>query len=189
MYKIISVTNRRLCGDFFVRVREISESGAEIILREKDLSETEYEKLAAEVMKIAPETTLHTYVNAARRLGCKKIHLPMPILREKYAELTDFKIIGASVHSVDEAEEAENLSASYVTAGHIFATDCKKGVPPRGLEFLAEVCGRVKIPVYAIGGIDPENARSAIDAGAAGVCFMSGLMTCANVKDYIARIG
>ena len=189
MYKIISVTNRKMCPDFLDRVREMSESGVEIILREKDLSETEYEKLAAEIMKITPEITFHTYVNAARRLGCKKIHLPMPIFREKYAELTNFKIIGASVHSADEAEEAENLGASYVTAGHIFATDCKKGVPPRGLEFLAKLCGRVKIPVYAIGGIDTENAKSAIDAGAAGVCFMSGLMTCADVKDYIARIG
>lgn len=71
-----------------------------------------------------------------------------------------------------------NLGATYITAGHIFATDCKKGVPPRGLDFLSSVCSFVNIPVYAIGGISPVNAQKAIDAGAEGVCIMSGLMTC-----------
>ena len=40
-----------------------------------------------------------------------------------------------------------------MTAGHVYVTDCKKGLPPRGLEFLKEVCTKVTIPVYAIGGI------------------------------------
>ena len=54
--------------------------------------------------------------------------------------------------------EAERLGATYVTAGHIFTTDCKKGLPPRGLDFLKNVCDAVTIPVYGIGGIkfDPQ---------------------------------
>ena len=48
--------------------------------------------------------------------------------------------IGVSIHSAEEAKEAVSLGASYLTAGHIFTTDCKKGVPARGLEFLKEVC-------------------------------------------------
>ena len=185
MYKIISVTNRKQCSDFLGRVKEISNCGIEIILREKDLPEAEYEKLAAEVMKICSTVTLHTYINAAKRLGCKKIHLSMPIFREHYINLNEFDTIGVSVHSADEAAEAERLGASYVTAGHIFATDCKKGVPPRGLEFLRGVCEKVKIPVYAIGGINAENAKSAVGAGADGVCTMSALMNCADVRGFI----
>ena len=54
--------------------------------------------------------------------------------------------------------EAERLGAAYVTAGHIFTTDCKKGLPPRGLDFLKNVCDAVTIPVYGIVGIkfDPH---------------------------------
>ena len=73
------------------------------------------------------------------------------------------------------------LGCSYITAGHIFATDCKRGLPGRGPEFLAEVCRTVDIPVYGIGGISPENIREVRAAGAAGACLMSSLMTAEDV--------
>ena len=72
--------------------------------------------------------------------------------------------------------EAEKLGCTYITAGHVFATDCKKGLPPRGLSFLKEVCYSVTIPVYAIGGIDENNMEAVRQAGAAGGCMMSGFM-------------
>ena len=87
-----------------------------------------------------------------------------------------FDVIGASTHSVEDAVLAEKNGASYITAGHVFATDCKKGVPPRGLSFLEEVCHAVSIPTYAIGGIHDDNAMACIKAGAAGVCMMSEFM-------------
>jgi thiamine-phosphate pyrophosphorylase len=87
-----------------------------------------------------------------------------------------FTTRGASVHSVEDAILAQKSGATYLTAGHIFATDCKKGVPPRGLLFLREVCTAVSIPVYAIGGIHKENAVMCIEQGAAGVCMMSEYM-------------
>lgn len=68
------------------------------------------------------------------------------------------------------------MGACYVIAGHIFSTDCKKGVPPRGLAFLREVTNSVSIPVYAIGGITVENSGEVFAAGAAGVCMMSQWM-------------
>ena len=97
-----------------------------------------------------------------------------------------FAVKGCSCHSPEEAEEAESLGASYITAGHVFATDCKKGLPPRGLDFLEEVCHRVKIPVFAIGGISPGNIASVREAGAAGGCVMSGLMTCSSPSELLA---
>jgi thiamine-phosphate pyrophosphorylase len=87
-----------------------------------------------------------------------------------------FRVIGASCHSVEEALEAQQLGCTYITAGHVFATDCKKGLPPRGLDFLRAVCAAVDIPVYAIGGINSENLQDVMKCGAAGGCIMSGLM-------------
>jgi len=43
----------------------------------------------------------------------------------------------------------------------------------------------VRIPVYAIGGISPENAQSCIQAGAAGICLMSSLMKAENPGDFL----
>ena len=87
-------------------------------------------------------------------------------------------ILGCSVHSVEDAIEAEKLGASYLTAGHIFATDCKRGLPPRGMEFLKQVCETVNIPVYAIGGIGLNDGKidSVCECGAAGACIMSAFM-------------
>lgn len=183
MCDVIAVSNRALCSDFLGQLKKISGAGIPIILREKDLSEAEYEKLAKQVMEFCPDVILHTFIDMAKKLRCKRIHLPMHILRT--ADLTGFDIVGASTHSAEEAVEAQRLGASYVTAGHVFATDCKKGVSPRGLDFLKNVCEAVSIPVYAIGGITPDNARTVIDAGAAGVCVMSGLMKCGDVKAWI----
>ncbi len=89
-----------------------------------------------------------------------------------------FPVFGTSVHSVEEAVEAEALGASYLVAGHIYATDCKKGLPPRGLTFLEKICQSVSIPVYAIGGIclDGTQLEEVIAHGAEGGCVMSGMM-------------
>ena len=87
-----------------------------------------------------------------------------------------FETVGVSVHSIEEAVFVQSRGAAYITAGHIFPTDCKKGLPPRGVDFLREICTEVHIPVYAIGGITPENIHLVKASGAAGVCVMSGLM-------------
>ena len=75
-----------------------------------------------------------------------------------------------------------------MTAGHIFPTDCKKGLPPRGPQWLREICRAFNGPVYAIGGINAGNILSVRQAGAAGACIMSGLMACADVRAKAASL-
>lgn len=195
MYKLLAITNRHLCkNDFFKQIENLSAlnekntvlSSVSIVLREKDLLENDYKDLAAKVLNICKKNNtdciLHTYYNAAIELDCKKIHLPFHVLKSNPHIYKDFNEIGVSIHSVSEAIEAVNLGATYITAGHIFATDCKKDLAPRGLDFLSTVCDSVNIPVYAIGGISLENAQKAIYAGATGICIMSGLMNCKNPR-------
>ncbi len=80
------------------------------------------------------------------------------------------------IHKPEEAIKAQKLGVDFVFAGHVFVTDCKKGLPPRGLEFLTDVVNAVKIPVYGIGGINEENIAKIMECGAAGGCMMSGFM-------------
>ena len=175
---IFCITNRKLCReDFFARISKIAAARpAAVILREKDLSEKEYKELAKKVLKICREQKtaciLHSFPETALELGCGSLHLPLPVL-------------GASCHSVEDVVLAERLGCTYITAGHIFDTDCKKGLPGRGLEFLKNVCAGVSIPVYAIGGIAPVHIRQVKRAGAAGACVMSGLMICEDPEDYL----
>ena len=93
--------------------------------------------------------------------------------RRKYPHI---KRIGTSIHSVEDAVFAESHGADYITAGHIFTTNCKKGLPGRGIEWLKTVCDAVSIPVYAIGGISDANAGELSDCGIAGYCMMSASM-------------
>lgn len=193
MSDIICISNRSLCSeDFISRMKKIAEAHPKAaVLREKDLTEKEYARLAEKLIPVFESSgtplILHYFYETALSLGAGRIHLPLHILRDMpEAARSRFAVKGCSCHSPEEAEEAESLGASYITAGHVFATDCKKGLPPRGLDFLEEVCRRVKIPVFAIGGISPGNIASIREAGAAGGCVMSGLMTCSSPSELLA---
>lgn len=183
--KIIAVTNRKLCAcPFLEQIENLCRRNPRaILLREKDLSAQEYAMLGREVKEICRRYQVpciyHTFVEEAKKEGIDNVHLPMWKLREKDSWREEgFLMVGASIHSVEEAEEAQRRGADYIIAGHIYATQCKKGLPPRGTEFLREVCKAVSIPVYAIGGIhmEEENIQEVLSCGAKGVCIMSELM-------------
>ena len=179
-FKRIAVTNRSLCSaSLKEQVEKICNAGLcdALILREKDLAEQDYMSLAMSIKLICDKHGIDLFCNnmpsAAGRLGCN--------LQLSYQNFLDLKgkkdqETWVSVHTVEEARNAEKLGADGLIAGHIFVTDCKKGLAPRGLEFLKEVCYAVSIPVFAIGGIDESNSDAVRLAGAQGECRMSWYM-------------
>ena len=184
---VICVTHRLLCpDDFFERLDRIAaQHPYAIVLREKDLSESEYEALARDCLRICQKhdvpLNLNSQIAVARRIGCDGIHLPFHLLLQHKNELGDFSRVGVSLHSPEEAAQLADTPATYVQAGHVFPTDCKAGVPPRGLSFLRAVCQATDLPVFGIGGITAERYPAVLQTGAAGACIMSGLMTCNDV--------
>ena len=189
---MIAVTSRLLCeGPFLERVGRIASARPElVVLREKDLSSEDYLSLARDCLVVCSghgvRLSINTHVDVARELGVGAVHLPMPVLRG--ADLTGLDLVGASVHSADEAVEAEGLGADYLIAGHVFATACKPS-EPRGIPFLREVCSSVSIPVYAIGGVTPGNIAEVMSAGAAGAAAMSSVMTCEDPSALVSALG
>ena len=188
---LICVTNRKLCnGDLFTRVEEIVKFKPKAILvREKDLTEAEYEDIAGKILEICKKNNVpcifHNFINSALKFKVDSIHMTFTSLRIMSAEdKQKFKQIGASCHSAEEARKAQSAGCTYVIAGHLFDTLSKKNVPPRGLDFFQEVIKNVTIPVYAIGGINKNNVAEVLGAGAAAVCAMSGPMQCENVAEY-----
>lgn len=184
---VICVTHRLLCpDDFLERLDRIAaQHPYAIVLREKDLSESEYEALARDCLRICQKhdvpLNLNSQIAVARRIGCDGIHLPFHLLLQHKNELEDFSRVGVSLHSPEEAAQLADTPATYVQAGHVFPTDCKAGVPPRGLSFLRAVCQAIDLPVFGIGGITAERYPAVLQTGAAGACIMSGLMTCNDV--------
>lgn len=188
--KTVAVTNRHLCcGELLSQIELLCKRGvSSVILREKDMEEKEYEVLAEKAIAIGKvyntPIILHSFVNVAKSLGSGAIHLSMPNFMKmadnkgnSHKSLTDsFKIIGVSTHTLEEAVEAERAGATYITASHIYATECKKGLEPKGMAYLKEVCKAVSIPVYALGGINFNNMEEALKAGAEKVCMMSEIM-------------
>ena len=194
MCEVLCVTNRLLCADDFLeRIDTLAMAQPKgIILREKDLTADEYNALAVSVLEICEkygtQCILHSFADIAEQLGAKALHLPLPILRELPTDKRKrFTTLGASCHDPEDAKEAEALGCTYITAGHVFDTDCKKGLPGRGVDFLRQLCESVSIPVYAIGGINEKNAAQVINAGAKGVCVMSGAMVCSSPREYLER--
>ena len=94
----------------------LAESGAidAVILREKDLDDAAYELLAAEMAAVCARCGIafvaHAHVEAARRLGCAAVHLPLPLLRAQ-GRPDGFAWVGTNVHEADEVAEAEVLGA------------------------------------------------------------------------------
>jgi len=88
--------------------------------------------------------------------------------------------IGCSVHSLEEAINAERDGADYCLYGHVFETECKPKVLPRGLQELEVIVKQTSIPVIAIGGIKPSNVEPILHTGAAGIAVMSGVFLAAD---------
>ena len=132
MFKLVCVTNRSLCReDFLTRIQQIAQSGVSgIILREKDLSEADYQILA-KVLTICRRDRRSLYPAQLRedrhRPDAQAIHLPLPLLRMMTQEQKkQFRTIGASCHSLEDVLEAQKLGCAYVTLGHIFCHRLQK---------------------------------------------------------------
>ncbi len=185
---IYLITNRHLAGveAFEEVVVEAIDAGVHgVILREKDLPKAmclRYGKAFKKRMRSGQKLIMHSHVDVALEASADGVHFSFAdfiALDEKSIRQLSGEselLLGVSVHSVEEAVKAAVHGASYLLAGHVFDTSCKVGLPGRGLDFIASVCGAVDIPVIALGGISPQNAHLVVSAGATGVAVMSGIM-------------
>ena len=180
--KIIAISDRQAVkGDFLDFLARLGRAKVDaLILREKDMRENDYYDLAKEVLKICKKHKLvcflHNFDKVALKLNHRYFHCPLDILRAEPRLVKYFHLIGTSVHSFDECDEAMNFGCNYAIFGHIFKTDSKPALEPRGIEMLDKLCNQSLIPIYAVGGINAENIALFKDVFVAGVCMKSALM-------------
>lgn len=187
--KIIGVTQRNLCVDFYKRIKEISKYNLEyLILREKDLSDEELEVMTNKIKSILAGSKIKLIINSNMNVAISTKPYGLHLSFKDFCRGDSHRfsgIKGVSVHSLKEALIAEKNGANYLIYGHIYKTDCKIGLAPRGVMELKEICRDIKIPVYAIGGINENNFQPILEAGATGIAIMSSLMKGSCIDRFI----
>ena len=201
-FRLYAITDRRGCAPTPLTevISELLDAGVTAIqLREKDLSPDELIRLAQPIAELCRNYTAKLFINtdvgAARNVGAAGVHLPRSAgsVGAVKAQTGDNFYVGCSVHAFEAAEKRETEGANFLTYSPIYPTRSKPGYgPPVGVENLAKMTRRVKLPVFALGGITPTRVPECLAAGAFGVAVMSGVMTPKNAgkqaKHYLEFI-
>ena len=171
-------------GDRLVeRVQSALSGGiAAVQYRNKRTGDPDRFALGMEIRQLCSKAVVPFIVNddpaLARELDADGLHLGQddgdPVEARKL--LGPKKIIGVSTHTLEEARRAEAAGADYIGFGAMFPTDSKDVQHLPGPDGLAEVRGRIGIPIVAIGGINRGNASRVIDSGADAVAVISAVL-------------
>lgn len=98
------------------------------------------------------------------------------------------KILGVSVHNLEEAEKAKLAGADYFGVGPIFPTATKKDTRAvQGTVFLEQLKD-FGVPIVGIGGINADNAGAVMAAGADGVSVITAISQAEDVKEAAVRL-
>jgi len=184
-YRLYFVTDPRLHKGYSVleQVELALQGGVRIVqIREKGLPATDYIRLASEALKLTRAHDAFLIINDAvevvKETGADGLHLGQEdmLLAEARRTLGDDAVIGVSVKTMEEAVEAEKHGADYVAINGVFPTMTKEdlGYCP-GLEAVTQIRRSTRLPVIGIGGINLDNCRSVIEAGAHGVAVVTAI--------------
>jgi thiamine-phosphate pyrophosphorylase len=158
-------------------------------LRERDLSARELVTLAREAQAVTASRRAQLLINdridVALALEGVGVHLrgnslPVSVARQL---LGVQRLLGVSVHAVEEVLSAQSQGADYIVLGPIYETPSKQMFgPPLGIHTLEKACRLVHIPIIGIGGVTAARAREMRRAGAFGVAVITAVLGAADVE-------
>ena len=188
---LYAVTDRSWLGNetLYEQVEKALKGGVTLVqLREKELSEADFEQEAKELLELCHKYNVNLIINdnveLAAKVGADGVHIGQSDMGVEKARaiLGKEKIIGVTAKTVEQAKAAEAAGADYLGSGAVFGTSTKKDAKPMDHALLQEICESVKIPVVAIGGIDGGNILLLKGRKIAGVAVVSGLFACEDIK-------
>ncbi|HEX5606005.1 MAG TPA: thiamine phosphate synthase [Candidatus Binatia bacterium] len=172
------------------------EGGVKAIqLREKDLSGKELFILAEKTRRLCQRYQAALFVNdrldVALAIDAAGVQLGKPSLPLADARtlLGNSRFIGASVHSLEEAQSAERGGADFLVFGPVYFTPSKAAFgAPQGVPALKKIVEIARIPVYAIGGITPDNITELRSACVERVALISAITEASQPKQAAEEI-
>jgi thiamine-phosphate pyrophosphorylase len=161
-------------------VRAALLGGVDVVqLREKDVPRGELLRAAEELRGLCSAAGALFLVNddpeLARDAAADGVHVGQddaPVAEARVVVGPD-ALVGLSTHSVEQIEAADG--ADYVGVGPVWETPTKAGRPGVGLELVGEASRRARVPWFAIGGIDLDNADEVVVAGATRIAVVRAI--------------
>lgn len=191
-FSLYLITDRKqLSGQTLtVAVKAALKGGVKAVqLREKDMETRDLLKLAYKMRKVTAEYRAQLFINdrfdIALAVGADGVHLTqnsMPAGAVRRV-VKNKLLIGVSTHSLKEAKDAEKEGADFITMGPVYSTPSKMkyGVPV-GLGTLKKVCGKIKIPVFALGGVKSNRIGKVMETGVHGIAIISEILRAGNIR-------
>lgn len=146
------------------------------------------------INKLKVNFIVNSNIEFFEKTDCQGIHLPfkvfLDLLENNYSFNKD-KILGLSLHQIEEVEHLENLMRNknirvdYITLSHIYETKCKEGLHPKGIELLKEAKKITDIKIVALGGILPSNVKETLKY-CDDFAIMSTIMKSKDIKKTIS---
>jgi thiamine-phosphate pyrophosphorylase len=169
--------------------RVLTAAAPAIQLRERDLSARELVTLARELQAVTAsrrsQLLINDRIDVALALEGVGVHLrsnslPVSVARQV---LGTQRLLGISVHAVEEAVQVESQGADYIVLGPIYETPSKQMFgPPLGIHTLERACRLLRLPIIGIGGVTAARAREMRRAGAFGVAVITAVLGAADVE-------
>lgn len=175
-----AVSNAAAVGaELFLRaLRRRLATGLKLVqLREPTLDAAELESLATQALRLTRQAGARLLINGdaalAQRVGADGVHLSARQLMQSSTR-PDFALVGASVHGTEELRHAEQLGLDFAVLGSVRATPTHPGAAPLGWNGFRAIAQGAHLPIYAIGGMRPDDLVTAWSCGAHGVAMIRG---------------
>jgi thiamine-phosphate pyrophosphorylase len=188
IYVIIDTT--MLKGRSYQEVTaQVIRGGAKVIqLRDKELNRRELLSVAQDIRSLCLGNNIlfivNDYLDVTLAVDADGLHvgpddLPVGIARRL---LPSDKILGGSAHTVDRAVALSSEGADYIGVGAMFSTNTKEQAEVVGTKRIKEIKEALTTPIVAIGGINKNNIKEVIDAGANAVAVISAVLSTDDVE-------
>jgi thiamine-phosphate pyrophosphorylase len=168
-------------------------------LRAKALPDHDYLALARDLRAITTAYGARLLINSRLRIAAEVdadgVHLPRSAsIGDARRAMGPRALIGVSAHSAEELHRAEAEGADFATLSPVFPTASKPwATETLGLGRFTSLAETTMLPIFALGGIQRENARGCLKAGAYGIAVMSSIMDAPDVaeatKSYLQTLG
>ena len=198
-WRLYAITDERIArGRSHLQVAEaVLRGGADVLqLRDKEAGGGKLYRVALQLRKLTRDAGIPLIVNdrldIALAVDADGVHVGPEDLPASVARriLGPGKILGVSTETVEEALQAEKDGADYVGVGPVFEARGTKGDAgePVGLERIAQIRRRCRLPIVAIGGINEGNARKVREAGADAAAVISAIVAADDVEQAARRL-
>ena len=193
---LVTDRNQTHSRDLLWVLQQALDGGVKAIqLREKDLGGKDLFILAERTRVLCRQYTARLFINDrvdvalavdADGVQLGKTSIPIQTARELLGRQ---KMIGASTHSLAEAEEAQQSGADFILFGPVYFTPSKASYgEPQGLTQLKKIVEKISLPVYAIGGVNFANVKEARRTGIRGAALISAIVSAEDPREATQTI-